>query len=433
MTTSPAASREVLILDRSRRAGISAADHQFLDDLQYRSFRYFLEQTDLQTGMTADRAPADGGPLEANHAPASIAAVGFALTAWCIGVDRSWISQTDAANRTRRALRFLLHDAPHRQGFFYHFMHRQTGERFGKCEFSSIDTALLMAGVLTVRQYFRKDPQITELATALFDRVDWPWMLNGGSTLSMGYKPRYGFLRHRWDNFSEHPILYLMAMGSSTHPLPASCWHAWERGPVVTYDRWTFMQCPALFVHQFPHAWIDFRKLHDDHGSLWHNSVNATLAHRQAFIDLGRSEPQKFGHYGADCWGITSSDSPRGYQAWGGPPMTRRVDGTVVPCAAAGSLPFAPTECLQALRAMHRDYGHRVWKRYGFVDAFNPRTGWQASDAIGIDVGITLLMAENLRTGGIWRYFMQTPEIRRGLAAAGFRRRTPRLRYRKAA
>src|SRR5690606_5561480 len=137
----------------------------------------------------------------------------------------------DAAGHTRRALRFLLDTAPHRNGFFFHFMNRRTGERFWRCEYSSIDTALLLAGVLTARRYFQGDREITDAATDLFDRVDWPWMLNGGDTLSMGYKPRYGFLRHRWDTFSEHPLLYLLAMGSRTHPLPAHCWQAWERGP----------------------------------------------------------------------------------------------------------------------------------------------------------------------------------------------------------
>lgn len=428
MLSSPPVGRSSHVSGTTGLAGITPDDQRFLDELQYRSFLYFIEQTDPVTGMTADRAPADGTPIDINPSPASIAAIGFALSAWCIGADRGWIDRDTAAAYTRRVLRYLQTDAPHRNGFLYHFMHRRTGERFFKSEYSSIDTALMLAGVLTARQYFIEDRDIAAMATELFDRVDWLWMLNGGDTLSMGYKPRYGFLRHRWNTFSEHPVMYLMAMGSTTHALSRRCWDAWERGPVVSYDGRTFMQCPALFVHQFPHAWVDFRRIADDHGSLWRNSVDATLAHRQAFIDLGRDYPAKFGHYSADCWGITSSDSPRGYRAWGGPPMTRHVDGTVVPCAAAGSLPFAPAECMQALRAMYRDYGDRVWKRYGFVDAFNPRTGWVASDVIGIDVGITLLMAENLRSGGVWRYFMQSPEIRRGLAVAGFRRqlRQPR-------
>jgi len=424
MSLSPSAPPRAVI--HSGVAQFSPAECRFLDALERRSLLYFIEQTDAHSGMTADRACADGVAAEAATSPASSAACGFALSAWCIAVERGWINRYEAIERVRRTLGFLLHDAPHRNGFFFHFMHRRTGERAFRCEFSSIDTALLMAGVLTARQFFDDDAEIRLTATALFERVDWPWMLNGGRTLSMGYKPRYGFLRHRWDTFSEHPLMYLMAMGSESHPLPADCWWAWERGPVVTYAGRTFMQCPALFVHQFPHAWIDFRNLRGDFGSLWQNSVDATLVHRQACIDLGRQEPERFGHYTEDCWGITASDCPQGYHAWGGPPMTKNVDGTVVPCAAAGSLPFAPVECLQTLRAMRRDYGQRIWRRYGFVDAFNPRTGWQSTDVVGIDVGITLLMAENARSGAVWRWFMQTPEIQRGLRAAGMIRGTPR-------
>src|SRR5690606_36081422 len=226
-----------------------------------------------------------------------------------------------------------------------------------------------------------------------------------------------GFLPHRWDNFSEHPLMYLMGIGADTHRLPAECWRAWRREPYVTYANRTFLQCGPLFTHQFPHAWVDFRSLTDGTTDFFANSVDATLAHRQFCIDLAAKNPRRFGHYSADCWGITASDTARGYRAWGGPPVMGRVDGTVVPCAAAGSLPFAPAECLQTLRALH---GQMPYGRYGLADAFHPRTGWASADAIGIDVGITLLMAENLRSGFVWHTAMRAPEFQRGLARAGF-------------
>lgn len=397
-----------------------AQDIAFLDDLQQRAVRFFLEHSDPQTGLVADRARTDGQPV---HRVSSIAAVGFGLTAWCIGDQRGWIDRAQARQRVLTTLRFVHDELPHERGFYYHFVDMRSGQRQWRCELSSIDTALLMGGVLTARQYFADDAiagdEIQRLARAIYDRVDWPWMLAGGETLSMGWKPESGFIASRWNNFSEHPILYLMAMGSWAHPLPSQTWRAWRREPVVTYAGRTFLQCPPLFVHQFPHAWIDFRGRRDAEVDHWRNSVDATLAQRQFCMDLAAKDPVRFGHYGPNLWGITASDSVRGYRGWGGPPASGDLDGTVVPCAAAGSLPFAPRECLATLRHMREAYP-QAWGRYGFADAFNPATGWVNPDVIGIDVGITLLMAENLRSGMVWEYFMRNEEIQRGLKAAGF-------------
>jgi hypothetical protein len=191
---------------------------------------------------------------------------------------------------------------------------------------------------------------------------------------------------------------------------------------VVTYAGRTFLQHPPLFVHQFPQAWFDLRGKRDFDGrDFWKNSVDATLAQRQFCIDLGKSGDARFAHFGERLWGITSSDSARGYVGWGGPPATENLDGTVVPCAAAGSLPFAPRECLETLRHVRGAYGETVWKRYGFVDAFNPRTGWVGPDAVGIDQAITLLMAENARSGWVWECFGKNAEAARALQRAGFR------------
>jgi hypothetical protein len=404
----------------------SGREALFLDDLARRSFLFFWEQADPGTGLIADRAGADGGPPAnpASRGVASIASVGFGLTGVCIADRRGWLSHEQAYARVLTTLSFLHDRMPHQRGFFYHFVDMKTGRRVWDCELSSIDTALLMAGVLTARQHF-KGTEVERLATQLYERVEWPWMLAGCDTLAMGWRPEGGpgggFLPARWGRFSEHPILYLLAIGSPTHPLDPECWHAWRREPVVRYAGRQFVQQPPLFVHQFPHAWVDFRGRRDDYLDHWQNSVDATLAHRQFCIDLGATG--RFPKYGPPLWGITASDSAGGYVAWGGPPESGGVDGTVVPCAAAGSLPFAPRECLQTLLHMREAYAARVWKRYGFVDAFNPHTGWTASDVIGIDVGITLLMVENHRSGWVWECFMRNEEIGRAMAAAGFRTR----------
>ena len=413
----------------ARAAETPEADAALLDELQRRSVRYFWEGADARTGLLLDRAGADGGPSAAvrSRDVASISATGFGLTGLCIAERRGWIARDEAYARVLTTLRFLADKMPHERGFFYHFVDRGTGRRAWNCELSSIDTALLMAGVLTARQHYR-GTEVERLATELYERVDWPWMLAGGETLSMGWKPEGGpegkFLAARWDRFSEHPVLYLLALGSRTHPLPPEAWRAWKREPVVTYAGRRFLQHPPLFVHQFPHAWFDFRGRKDFDGrDFWKNSVDATLAHRQFCVDLGKGGDARFAHYGEALWGITSSDSARGYVGWGGPPATDNLDGTVVPCAAAGSLPFAPAECLQTLRHMRTTYGDRTWKRYGFVDAFNPRTEWVGTDVIGIDVGITVLMAENYRSEWVWECFGKNDEVPRAFVRAGFGRK----------
>ena len=411
----------IALVAPTRAAPADDDEEQFLDELQRRSFLFFHEQADPETGLVRDRAGADGGPSAnpRSRGVASIASVGFGLTGLCIAERRGWLTRDEASARTLTTLRFLHDRMPHERGFFYHFVDLHTGRRAWNCELSSIDTALLMCGVLTVRQHHR-GTEVERLATRLYERVEWPWMLNGQKTLSMGWKPEDGgrFLEARWRDFSEGWLLYLLAMGSPTHPLPPECWHAWERKPKVTYAGRTFLQHPPMFVHQFPHAWFDVRGLRDDYTDYFQNSVDATVAHRQFCIDLRGRFPK----FGPDLWGITSSDSARGYVGWGGPPATDNLDGTVVPCAAAGSLPFVKDECLRALLHMRGAYGDTAWKRYGFVDAFNPHTGWVAPDVIGIDLGITLLMAEDARAGGVWECFMSNAEARRAIEKAGFRK-----------
>ena len=399
-------------LQAGRQERISRADEQFLEGLERTTFRFFDECAHPQTGLVKDRTRADGND---EREIASIAATGFGLTALCIAAQRGWLSPEQAHDRALRTLKYLWSSLPQEHGFFFHFVNWRTGERLWKCELSSIDTALLLAGVLLCRGYFA-DPEIRSLAKALYDRVDWQWMADGSAILRMGWKPESGFLDSSWNAYTEHMLLYLLAIGADQHALSPNSWRAWSR-PEVEYGGYRYVSVEApLFIHQFSHAWFDFRGVHDEFLDYFENSVTATRAHRQFCIDLHREFPQ----FGEELWGITSSDSVRGYVGWGGPPRQGPLDGTLVPCAAAGSLPFLPGESLRCLRNMRQRFGKRAWRRYGFVDAFNPATGWYNPDVIGIDEGITLLMAENLRSGFVWRTFMLNPEARRAMRLAGF-------------
>jgi hypothetical protein len=332
--------------------------------------------------------------------------------------------------RVRTTLRFFASRAFHKNGWFYHWIDARTGERRWQSEVSSIDTALLVAGVLTAGQYFREDAEILRLAKQIYERMDFRWMLNGHPLLlSHGWKPETGFLRSRWDTYSEDAILYLLAIGSPTHPITPESWYAlWrDRYRYEGYGFYTSIGVP-LFMHQYSHAWVDFRNRREVRGDridYFENSVAATLAHREFCIDLAGD----FSSYGPDSWGITASDSAKGYLAWGGPPRHPAIDGTLVPSAAGGSLMFTPEPALATLKFMRNKYSDRVYGQYGFVDAFNPITGWVDTDVIGINVGIILLSAENMRTGNVWRWFMQNREIPNAMQLVGLRRynRSPKV------
>ena len=417
---------------------VTRADEAFLEDLERRSFQYFWEEGDPDTGLVPDRARMDGSPLDENHRNvASIAATGFSLTALSIAAERNWITRIQAQERTRNTLRFFANKAFQQHGWFYHWLDAKTGERRWQSEVSSIDTALLLGGVLTARQYFRDDPEIRNLATKIYDRVDFQWMLNGQQLLlSHGWKPETGFLKPRWDTYSEDTILYLLAIGSPTHPISPASWYAlWrDRYRYEGYTYFTTIGVP-LFMHQYAHAWIDYRNWRETKGDridYFENSVKATFAHRAFCINLAHDFPT----FGPNVWGITASDSTKGYLAWGGPPRDPEIDGTVVPSAAGGSLMFTPELSVAALRTMREKYGQKVYGKYGFIDAFNPGTGWVDSDVIGINAGIILLSAENARTGNVWSWFMRNPEIPRAMRSAGlarYRTTQSKLPVRKAA
>jgi len=406
------------------KPSLTKADDLFIDDLERRSFDYFWREADPQTGLVPDRARIDGSALDNAHRNVgSIAATGFGLTALCIAAERGWLERVSARERTRNTLRFFANRAFQQRGWFYHWLDTKTGERRWNSEVSSIDTALLLGGILTSRQYFREDNEINDLARQIYERVDFRWMLNGHPMqLSHGWKPETGFLKPRWDTYSEDTILYVLAIASPTHPITAGSWYSlWrDRYRYETYAYFTTIGVP-LFMHQYAHAWIDYRgrrEIKADRIDYFQNSVNATLAHRKFCMNLS----YKFRGYNENIWGITASDSAKGYVAWSGPPVDPEIDGTVVPSAAGGSLMFTPELSTAALRTMRDRYGDKIYGRYGFVDAFNPNTGWVDTDVIGINVGIILLSAENMRSGNVWRWFMRNGEILRAMQRIGLAR-----------
>jgi hypothetical protein len=442
----------------------TAAETAFLDTLQRRTFDFFWETANPSNGLVPDRWPTPSF--------SSVAAVGFALTAYPIAVERGWITRDQARQRTRTTLEFLW-KAPQgpgttgvtgHRGFFYHFLDMNTGLRFQQVELSTIDTALLLAGALACREYFdgatAEDSTIRALADSLYFRVDWRWAMDGGTTMSMGWHPETGlpghtpggFIVSRWNGYNEANLLYALAIGSPTHAVEPSAWEAWTR--TYKWDRWhgqEYVQFAPLFGHQYSHLWIDFRGIRDAYMrgknlDYWENSRRATLAHRQYAI----ANPGGWRDYGADVWGLTASDGPidttmtidgrtrtfHTYWARGTGTDELNDDGTIVPTAAGGSVPFAPRETIRALVAMRTRYGEPLFGKYGFLDAFNPtlRTpgptlrhgrivpgvAWFDTDYLGIDQGPILGMVENFRTEQVWRLMRRNPYVTRGLCRAGF-------------
>lgn len=393
---------------------LTPAQDAFLDELERRGCRYFWEQASATTGQVLDRARAEGSE---SRRVASVAATGFGLGALCVADKRGYLPAKDVRDRVRATLDFHLHRVPQEHGFFYHFTDMETGERIWKCEVSSIDTTIFVCGALVCRGYFTGggvEREIREMAGELYDRVDWPWMLHGELTYSMGWKPESGFLKSRWSHYCELMMLYLLGIGSRTHPAEAKTWAAFTR-PHVKYAGFDYISGrDPLFTHQYSQAWFDFRGVHDSYADYFANSITATRAHR-AFC-VARGAP-----YGDLYWGITASDSEHGYTAWGGPPELGQIDGSVVPCAAAGSLPFLPEDCLRVLMSLREKYP-KAWGRYGFCDALNASDGWYDPDVLGIDQGISVVMAENLRSGLVWKCFMKNAEVGAAMAACGFRK-----------
>ena len=428
----------------------------FIEDLQERTFRFFWETANPGNGLVPDRWPTPSF--------SSVAAVGFGLTAYPIGVERGWISREQAVDRVHTTLRFLF-EAPQGpeptgvtgyKGFFYHFLDMQTGLRFEQVELSTIDTALLLAGVLVCRQYFDAESQlereIRDYADSLVARPDWQWAQARPPAVSMGWHPERGFIEADWNGYNEAMLLYVLALGSPTHPVGPESWthftSSYRWGPFHGYEHVNFA---PLFGHQYSHVWIDFRGIRDEYMrgrgiDYFENSRRAVLSQRAYAI----ANPQGWREYGPNLWGLTASDGPADvtleyngeprrfytYRARGAAMTEIQDDGTLVPTAAGGSVPFAPEVTLAALEAMHDRYGEHLYGQYGFLDAFNPSfqwtdvqlqhgqvvpvVGWFDSDYLGIDQGPIVAMIENHRTELIWRLMRESPYIIDGLRKAGF-------------
>jgi hypothetical protein len=416
-----------------------------LESLQRDTFAYFVRQSGPDNGLVADNTRPDS--------VCSIAATGFGLATYAVGAERGFLTRDDAVERTLTLLRFLRdspqgedpHATGHR-GFYYHFLDLKTGARVWECELSMMDTALLMAGVLAGMMYFDRaatgEREIRAISTFLYERVDWKWAMNGEPTMSMGWKPGYGFLRYGWDGYSEAILLYILGLGSPTHPLPAESYTTWT----LTYQwenlfGYDLLFASPLFIHQMSHAWIDFRGIHDafmkEKGSdYFENSRRATYVQRH----YAASNPRRFVGYGENCWGLTAGDGPGfsrqcvegserqffGYAARGVP--FGPDDGTIAPWAAVASLPFAPEVVLPALRHF-RDAYPEIAREDGALRSFNPtfraageeKSGWVCPVLYGLDQGPVVLMIENYRSGLPWRLMRSCRPVVAGLARAGFR------------
>ncbi len=416
---------------------------------------YFLRAANPANGLIADSSR--------DSAPCSIAATGLGLAAYAVGAERGFLSRGDAAARTLAALRFLSdspqgeeEDATGHRGFYYHFLDMQTGRRVWQCELSMIDTAILIAGVLTTGCYFtaegNDEREIRECARFLYERVDWPWATAGGSVLRMGWKPGAGFLSYGWEGYSEAMLLYILALGSPTHPLPPDRYGAWTR----TYQ-WENLYgidvlfAAPLFIHQLSHIWIDFRGIQDafmreKSCDYFENSRRATQIQQQ----YAMRNPRSFAGYDEHCWGITAGLGPgftprqyehglerqyHGYVARGVP--FGPDDGTLAPWAAAASMPFAPEIVAPTLRHVRDRHPHAI-SANGLLTSFNPGfknngggaggggdgaiRGWLSPEHQGVDQGPVALMLENHRSGLLWRLMRGCPAIVAGLRRAGFRK-----------
>lgn len=409
-------------ISQEARSTIVASSEQqdTLGLLQERAFTFFWFEAHPATGLVKDRA---GNARGDDYTVASLAATGFGLGALAVGVEHGWLSREQAEGRAVKTLKFVRDELVHEHGWLYHFVDRKTGQRAWKSEVSSIDTALFIAGALLAGEYF--GGEVKALADELYRRVDFQWMLTDGGTrpneklLCHGWKPETAFLKSRWDNYSEHLLLNILALGSPTHPIAGSCWDAWERN-VGEYKGFKTLACGPLFTHQYSQAFIDFRGKRDRNGFDYFDSgVQATKANRQFCID----QAMNFKTYGSNVWGLSACDRPGGgYVAYGAPPALEVHDGTVAPWATVASVAFTPDLSLPALRFMQDRYREQLWGRYGFGNAFNLDKNWFAQDVIGIDLGAALLLIENHETGKVWQWFMRIPSIELAVQKAGFSR-----------
>ena len=392
-----------------------------LDAVQQRAFAFFWNESDPETGLTKDRARNLPGPADA-YSVASIAATGYALAVLPVGVSHGWVSRRAAYARALLTLRFVDGRMKNNHGFLFHFVDKRTGTRVWKSELSSVDTALLLLGARVAGDYW-PGTEVQRLADGLTDRVDWPWMRGGGeagagpTSLAMGWKPEGGWLKSRWQGYSEASFLYLLALGSRTHPLAPASWDAWEVKPAHQEGYAVFGGANPLFMAQMAPGFCDLRGLRDRQGRDWWAAW--ANAHRADIAYCARN-PDKRRTYAEGFWGISANDQPPpvGY----GASAPGHDDGTVSPTAMLSGFLFTPRQSRAALAALWSQHGDKLWGRYGYSNAFNMDKGWYDADVIGIDLGMMLLATENARTGLVWRILQADMVLVRGRAAAGLRR-----------
>ncbi|MSR77522.1 MAG: hypothetical protein EXS63_04780 [Candidatus Omnitrophica bacterium] len=392
------------------------SDEALLDEIQHRAFQYFSLESNAVTGLVHDHAFNNAQRSVAYTS--SIAATGFGLTAYAVGIQHGWIDYRTAKEKTQRTLEFLLKQAAEEHGFFYHFMDPRTGKRSKDSELSPVDTAWLLAGALFAAEFY-EDVSIRELARSLYERVDWKWMLHGGKTLALSWSPEQGFNKRRWDHYDESMLMDLLAIGSPTHPISAESWKAITR-PAGSYQGHRFIASPPLFTHQYSHLWLDFRNQNDGFADYFQNSAQATLANRQFAMD----QANRFSSYGPNSWGLTASNGPLGYRAYGAPPGWAHHDGTVAPTACVSSIMFIPEESMACARYLYENLGDRLWGTYGFSDAFNLDKKWFDNHVLAIDQGAMLLAIENYRSGLIWKMMSKSIPIQAAKKAVGFKEGT---------
>lgn len=451
LLTSPAVGQAMEI------SGVGA-DDPILDDLEQRTFRYFWDTTNKKNGLAPDRYPSPSF--------VSIAAIGFSLTAFVVGAERHFVKRPQASERVLRSLRFLA-KAPQgpeasgvsgHNGFYYHFLNPKDGLRFTGSELSTVDTALMLGGVLLAQSYFdgktRVEREIRELAERIYQRVDWKWAQSRPPAISHGWRPETGFLTHDWDGYNEAMLVYILALGSSTHPVSQDAWKAWTHSYDENWGKFggqELLSFGPLFGHQYSHIWVDFRGIQDEYMrgkgiDYFENSRRAAYAQRE----YARENPMQWLGYDSQIWGLSACDGPAdtvqmyngqqsrffGYAGRGTTAVHALDDGTIAPTAAIASIAFAPEIVIPTVHAFRERYGAHLYKKYGFLDSINPSftysdvkmqygqvvpdVGWVATDYIGIDQGPILAMIENYRSGLIWKIMQRNLHIQRGLQRAGF-------------
>jgi hypothetical protein len=404
-----------------------ASDNAFLDYVQETCFDYFWYLANPANGLVPDRSTTTSA--------CSIAAVGFGLTAIGIAIDHGWITRTQGVARVLTTLNTFLNgpQGPGTsgiigyKGWFYHFLDMNTALRAGSTELSSIDTALLLGGILYAKQYFNgpstDEASIRAAADAIFNRVDWNFISQGGNAVAMGWQPTTGFSGYgNWIGYNEGMIIYILGLGTATNSLPASAWSYWTGGYnwITNYGQ-SYVHLAPLFVYQYSHCWIDFRHIAD----AYMNSQNCTYFENSRRASLAQvayavANPGHYAGYSTNIWGLTASDDyPSGYAVHGIPP-NGSDNGTIAPTAAGGSLPFTPEYSLPTLKYIYKNARTHIWTAYSFRDAFNLGAGWYDTDELGIDQGPIVIMIENYRTQRVWQLFMQNVEAQRGLQRAGF-------------